>query len=181
RAATERERVVEGGEARVVGREPAAIPDDVRGAALVRVGGDRFLVVEVWRLRVDDDRRRLAPGEPTVDRGAGEDRRRRLVGTDREADLIRDPVGSDAYPRVGRAVVRPAVRGRAARARAEMGCRRLGPARAAGERDDGGQPVRAAVRPAVLLEYADEVGRVGRIRGDKRLDLRVDVIRRVVE
>src|SRR5207247_5835647 len=101
------------------------IPDDVRGAALVRVGGDRFLVVEVWRLRVDDDRRRLAPGEPTVDRGAGEDRRRRLVGTDREADLIRDAVGSDAYTLVGRSGVRPALRGRAAGARAELGCRRL--------------------------------------------------------
>src|SRR5438034_1309304 len=69
-----------------------------------------------------------------------------------------------------------AVRGGAAGAGAEVGPR-LGPGRPAVVARGSDEAVRAAVRPAILLEDADDVAWVRRVDRDERLDLAVHVVR----
>ena len=83
-----------------------------------------------------------------------------------------DPVRRERRPRIGGALEVAAVACRPACADAEVG-ERTGPARAAVERGGCDEPVRAAVRPAVLLERSDDVVRVSRVDGDPGLDFGV--------
>src|SRR3989442_8446054 len=150
-----------------------SVPDRIHELGVGRVGGHRLLVVEEARVRVTDKRDGLAPVVTAVGRLADQDRRDEVLEqVDGQADLVGVAVRRERDPRVGRAIVVAAVGGRAPRAAAEV--RRpdppgRGPILAEG-RD---QPVRPAVRPAVLLPHGHAVPRVGRVHLDPQLDLRV--------
>src|SRR5437588_341264 len=55
-------------------------------------------------------------------------------------------------------------------------CPVLGPGRPSIVRNTGDQPMGSAIRPAVLLEDADDVVRVSRVDGDPWFNLGVDIV-----
>src|ERR1700704_6536038 len=77
-------------------------------------------------------------------------------------------------PGIGRARVIAAVGGVAAGAAREVR-ERARPGLTSVARNAGAEPVRAAVRPAILLPHADEVRLIARIHGDEWLDLGVAI------
>src|SRR2546422_6285416 len=155
-------------------RGVGSVPDRIHELGVGRVRGHRLLVVEEAWIGVTDQRDGLAPVVTAVGRLADQERRDEVLGeqVDGQANLVGVAVRRERDPRVGRAIVVAAVGGSAPRAAAEVRSPDPpGRAPILGEGRD--QPVRPAVRPAVLLPHGDEVPRVGRVHVDPRLDLRV--------
>src|SRR6266545_4826501 len=155
-----------GDEEAAVGSELQAVPDLVRAAAPDRVGGDRVLVVEEGQLGVGDDRGGVAPGPAAVVGGGRDDRVARGVGVEGQRAAVDDAVGSGADPRVGGALVVDAARRATGHRPGDLveGTPAVG-----GEA--GGDAVRAAVAPAVLLPRADHAVAPVRIAGDRGFHL----------
>ena len=170
-------RAREPGRAVALRREP--IPHRVGEARVGRIGGHRLLVVEEVR-PVADQRDRSGPRDPSVGRAADQHRIGRARGerraVERDGDLVRGAIGREGHPRIGRAGVVAAV-DRVAACAARERRHSLRPRASAVERHAGQLPACAAVGPAILLPDADEIRRVARVDGNKRLHLGVDVQR----